>query len=150
MNNKEFKGMVAALEKVAGEQKRVTGALLEKLEIITENLIEIIENHDLNDNLKMFDFKDYGFRLKGSSHGKWIHFCKLEEYGSKILPTKTSNINSSFYYHNDFNYLTEYMTRNDVLTLCEVLPEFIQNMTSKIQSLTDKEQNFLNKFANIE
>ena len=42
------------------------------------------------------------------------------------------------------------MTRNDVLTLCEVLPEFIQNMTSKIQSLTDKEQNFLNKFANIE
>lgn len=34
--------MVAALEKVAGEQKRVTGALLEKLEIITENLNEKI------------------------------------------------------------------------------------------------------------
>jgi hypothetical protein len=150
MNNKEFKGMVAALEKVAGEQKKVTGALLEKLEIVTDNLIEIIKNHDLNDNLKMFDFKNYGFRLKGSSHGKWIHFCKLEEYGSKILPTKTSDINSSFYYHNDFNYLTEYMTRNDVLTLCEVLPEFIQNMISKIQSLTDKEQEFLNKFVNVE
>lgn len=150
MNNKEFKGMVTALEKVAGEQKRVTGALLEKLEIVTENLIEIIKNHDLNDNLKMFDFKDYGFRLKGSSHVKWIHFCKLEEYGSKILPTKTSNINSSFYYHDDFNYLTEYMTRSEVLTLCEILPEFIQNMISKIQSLTDKEQKFLNKFANVE
>lgn len=150
MGNKEFKGMVTALEKVAGEQKRVTGALLEKLEIVTENLIEIIKNHDLNDNLKMFDFKGYGFRWKGSSHRKWVHFCSVNDEYSRILPTKTSNINSSFYYHNDFNYLTEYMTRSEVLTLCEILPEFIQNMTSKIQSLTDKEQNFLNKFANIE
>ncbi len=136
----------------------VTGALLEKLEIVTKNLIEIAKNHDLTDNLKRFDFKGYGFRWKGSSHGKWVHFCKLEEFGSKILPTKTSNVNSSFYYHNDFNYYlhtlqqmkVNYMTRSEVLTLCEILPEFIQNMISKIQSLTDKEQNFLNKFANIE
>lgn len=150
MNNKEFKGMVAALEKVAGKQKRVTGALLEKLEIITENLIEIVKNHDLTDNLKRFDFKGYGFRWKGSSHGKWVHFCSVNGEHSRILPTKTSDINSSFYYHNDFNYLTEYMTRSEVLTLCEILPEFIQNMISKIQSLTDKEQEFLNKFANVE
>ena len=30
MDNKNFKGMIAALERVSGEQKRVTGHLLEK------------------------------------------------------------------------------------------------------------------------
>lgn len=154
MDNKEFKGMIAALEKISGEQKRITGALLEKLEIVTGNLITIIKDHDMEDNLKRFDFKGFGFRLKGSRHGEWIHFCNIDggEYGEDvtILPGKTSNIGSNFYYHNDFNYLTEYMSRSAVLNLCEVLPEFIQNMVSKIQSLTDKEQKFLNQFENVE
>lgn len=154
MENKEFKGMVSALEKVAGEQKRVTGSLLEKLEIISESLIEIINEHKLNDNVKRFDFKDFGFRYKGSQHGKYIHLCSIgsDEYYSseKILPNKTESINSEFYYHNDFNYLTKYMSRGEVLNFCEILPEFIQNMVSKIQSLTDKEQKFISQFENIE
>jgi len=153
MDNKEFKGMVAALERVSGEQKRVTENLLEKLETITENLITIIKDHDLEDNLERFDFNYFGFRLAGSQHGKYIHFVSINNdmwEGFKLLPTQTHNIGSSFYYHNDFNCSYEYMSREEVLEACEVLPEFIQNMISKIQSLTDKEQKFLNQFEKLE
>ena len=108
-------------------------------------------DHDLEDNLERFDFKGFGFRYKGSKHGQWIKFCSIEgEYNSSILPTQTSEISSDFYYHGDFNYLTNYMDRSDVIDLCEILPDFIQNMTSKIQSLTDIENKFLNQFASVE
>ena len=153
MNNQELKGIITALEKVSGEQKRVTGNLLEKLELITESLIKIVYNHDMEDNLKMFDFKYFGFRLAGSQHGKYIHFVALQNdtwEGFNLLPTKTNEINSNFYYHGDFNCNYSYMTRSEILDACEVLPEFIQNMVSKIQGLTDKEQKFLQQFEKLE
>ena len=152
MNNQEFKGLVSALEKVAGEQKTVTSLLLERLEVITKGVINIIESHDLEDDLEKFDFKDYGFRWEGSSHGKYIHLCYIDfsdgyYEDETILPTKTSEIGSNFYYHNDYNYPTKHMDREAVLNFCEILPEFIKNCISKIQSLTDKEKEFLNKYS---
>jgi|688.fasta_scaffold159643_5 hypothetical protein len=151
MENKEFKGIIAALEKIAGEQKRVTGALLEKLEISTDGLIGIIQEHNLDDNLKRFDFKNFGFREIGSQHGSSIYFCFIDEYGyNTVLPTNTSNIASSTYLHGDFNAKIHFMNRTNILNACEVLTEFIQNMVSKIQSLTDKEQKFINQFLSVE
>ena len=153
MENKEFKGMVSALEKVAGEQKRVTGHLLEKLETVTEALIKILEEHHLEDNLKRFDFKAYGFRDVGSQHGSssmLVSLCENEGYYQRnVLPTRTEDIGSWTYWHGDYNSKVNYMSRTEVLTVCELLSEFIQNMVSKIQSLTDKEQKFLNQFENI-
>lgn len=137
MENKKFKEMVSALEKVAGENKRVTGSFLEKLEIVTESLIEIIKENDLEDNLERFDFGSFGFRLAGSQHGKYIHFSSLNYDYFKLLPTNTTNIGTDFYYHNDFNYQYEYMSREEVLEAAKILPEFIQNMITKIGNLTE-------------
>lgn len=154
MENKEFKGMVSALEKVSGEQKRVTGLLLEKLEIITGSLIKILENHDMEKDIGIFDFRGYGFRNKGSQLGHYIHFCKIgnDDYSESIgiLPSKTSEIGCNFYYHNDVNALTEYMTRYDVIWACKLLPEFIQHMMLEIQELTEEEQGYLEKYSNLE
>lgn len=153
MENKELKGLITALEKVSGEQKRVTGALLEKLEIITDSLIDIIKEHDLEDNLKRFDYANFGFRIHESNLGKYIHFCNIDqdyEYYSKILPNTTEKINTDFYYHNDFNSPTNYMSRSEVLNASNIMIDFIKNMTAKIQSLTDKEQKFIDQFANIQ
>ena len=135
------------LEEISSEQKEITDALLEKLGTITERLINIIKDHGLTDDLGLFDCRGYGFRWKGSSHGEWIHFCSLHSSGSKIIPREATDIGKTFYYHYDYNYLTEYMSRSEVMTLCEIVPEFIKNMMAKIQTLTDREREYLEKIA---
>ena len=156
MNNKDFKGLVVALERVAKEQNRVTSVLLEKLELTTDNLVKIIKEHDLDDDLKRFDFGDFGFRYLNSNIGSYTTICYFganDDYRYTVanpLPTRTSDINVKFYLHNDLSRDYRYMTREKILKLCKILPEFIQNIISKIQSLTDEEKKFLNQFEKIE
>jgi len=139
--------LLKKLEELAKDQQKVSDALLEKLYTITERLIQILKDHSLTDDLSRFDFKGFGFRRHGSRLGRFIHFCALDDEYSRILPSTSCNIGDSFYYHGDFNYLTEYMTRDEVLNLCAVLPEFIENMIAKIQDLTEEEQKFLEKYS---
>lgn len=131
------------LEEVASEKEKVTDELLGKLAAIEERLIAIIEKHGLTDDLCVYDCSGYGFRLKGTEKVEYIHLCSLR--GGAILPGKAADVGRSFYYQGDYNYPEEYMSRIEVLSLCEVLRDFVKNMISKIEMLRDEERKFLEK-----
>lgn len=147
--------ILAVVEKVASEQKEVTDALLERLNSITEKLIQIVKVHGLMDDLRLFDFENYGFRFMGSTHGEWIHFCYIKEYcdlhasWAKILPRKSGDISQTFYYQGDFHCPTEYMSRSELLNFCKILPDFVRNMMDKIEDLTYKEREFLERLSRV-
>ena len=150
MEQKKFKEMVSALEKVAGENKRVTENYLEKLNIVSDTLLTIIRDNDLDDNLKRFDFGGYGFRTVRSNIGSWTEIFSVDEQGdycSNILPGSTKNIGCHFYLHNDFNCGMNYMTRGEILGFSKILPDFIQNMITKIEKLTENEKEKMEKLV---
>jgi len=141
--------VIEILEDVAREHEVITDSLLHKLVIVEEILVKILKQHNLTDDLRMFDYKGFGFRWKGSKIAQYIHLCSINGMYSGILPRKSEDINRSFYYHNDFNFLTYYMSRDEILSLCKILHEFVRNMIAKIKDLNEREREFLEKFSNF-
>jgi hypothetical protein len=152
MDNQNFKGMISALEKVSGEHARLTGSLLDELNWLTDKIYEIIKNNELHDKKSRFDYKNYGYRYIQSNVGGGIWLCSNlnSEHESKLLPSSTKDLGSERYLHHDFNCQITYMNREDVLKFCEILPEFVQNIISKIQSLSDNEQKALETISKIQ
>ena len=116
--------------------------IIEKIETIKNK--EKIKLQDMNDILYDFSeflekeritmpitIEDIEFRWAGSRHGRWIHpFVE-----GNMVTAKKENLETSFYYHGDFNAHYSYITREQAKWLVENAQKILNGLIEKVKEI---------------